>query len=76
MNQLSAAIKSARTAHGLTQEQLGGLAGIHDSMVSKIEKGKTTGSMQTLTRIAAALGVTLADLVSGHPGSPPGPADS
>jgi len=63
MNQLGIKIKALRKKRGLTQEQLGTIVGVDGSMINKIEKGKSSGSMQTLERIATALGKTLAQLL-------------
>ena len=57
-------IKAARKARGMTQEQVGILAGMSKSQVSRIENG-TLGSPETYERVLSAMGyrmvVTLED---------------
>lgn len=64
-------IKTARKARGMTQEQVGILAGMSKSQVSRMEKG-SLGSPETYERILKALGfrivVSLEDIrPSNHP---------
>jgi transcriptional regulator with XRE-family HTH domain len=52
-------IKELRKKRGLTYAQLGELAGLSDSYISRIEKGKIkTPSADTLGKLASHLGVT------------------
>jgi DNA-binding XRE family transcriptional regulator len=51
-----------REHRGLTQEALATAAGVGKSYVSQIESGRKTGTLDTLRRLAAALGVDLDDL--------------
>lgn len=53
---LAAQIHAFRTAAGLASGALAKMAGISHSMLSRIEKGTATPSIETLTRIANALG--------------------
>ncbi|MFK4445350.1 transcriptional regulator with XRE-family HTH domain [Caballeronia udeis] len=53
---LAAQIHAFRTAAGLTSGVLAKMAGISHSMLSRIEKGTATPSIETLTRISLALG--------------------
>ena len=56
-SQAAQAIYDARTAAGLTQIQLAGLAGTTQSVISRLEDGDyDRHSLATLERIAAALG--------------------
>src|SRR5688572_2851722 len=57
-------IKRLRLRQKRTLDQIAKLAGFSKSLLSKIECGKTTPPIATLTRIAAALGVHIADIVS------------
>jgi ribosome-binding protein aMBF1 (putative translation factor) len=51
----------ARRLHaGLTQEQLANRSGIHQSEISKIERGRINPTKETLDALAAALGAHLA----------------
>jgi len=52
-------ILSARSAAGLSQKQLAELSGIDQSDISKIERGVANPSVNTLDRIAKALGKKL-----------------
>jgi transcriptional regulator with XRE-family HTH domain len=53
---LASQIHAFRTAAGLASGALAKMAGISHSMLSRIEKGTATPSIETLTRIANALG--------------------
>lgn len=53
---LATQIHTFRTAAGLTSGALAKMAGISHSMLSRIEKGTATPSIETLTRISMALG--------------------
>jgi DNA-binding XRE family transcriptional regulator len=52
-------IKLWREYRGLTQQELGKLAGISKPYLSQIETGKRQGTVETLTAIAHALEVPL-----------------
>ena len=62
------AIKKARQAQELTQEQLGERVGVQKSQISKIEKGRSVMTLPTISRIFKALGVTSASLDLGTQG--------
>lgn len=47
-----------RKAAGLTQQQLGNLAGVRQETISRIESGKQSTSVQTIDRIEKALAKT------------------
>ncbi|MER7807940.1 helix-turn-helix transcriptional regulator [Streptomyces sp900116325] len=61
--QIGAIIRTARTERGLTQIQLGELAGMDHKTVHRIEYGTSDPSLTMLLRLASALRVPLADLV-------------
>ena len=67
MTSLGARIKSLRLERLLQQRQLAEKADLAPSMVSQIESGRLTPSLNTLRRIADALGVTIATLFDGQP---------
>jgi transcriptional regulator with XRE-family HTH domain len=48
---------------GLTQDQLVELSGLHQTSISEIETGAHMAKVDTLTKLAKALGVDLEDLV-------------
>jgi transcriptional regulator with XRE-family HTH domain len=64
---LGARIKSLRRERELQQRQLAEKAELTPSLVSQIESGRLTPSLNTLGRIAAALGVPIAALFEGEP---------
>ncbi|HXG29974.1 MAG TPA: XRE family transcriptional regulator [Nevskiales bacterium] len=51
-----------RLAQGLTIAEVAGLAGISRGMLSKIENGQVSTSLETLHRLTSVLGVTLSQL--------------
>ncbi len=58
------AIKKARQAQHLTQEQLGERIGVQKSQISKFEKGKSI-TLASMSRIFKALGIPNATLDLG-----------
>ena len=56
-------IRDLRRKKGWNQEVLSGLAGIARSHLSEIETGRTDAGVDTLWRIAEALGIRLSDLI-------------
>ena len=63
---LGLTIKELRTQHNLTIAEVSKLVGISRGMLSKIENGLTSTSMETLEHIANALGVTLSRLFQDY----------
>jgi transcriptional regulator with XRE-family HTH domain len=61
--QLGKRIRDWRTRRGLTQEELAHRAGLDYSYINQIENGRRNPSVQTIDRIARALGVTANDLL-------------
>jgi transcriptional regulator with XRE-family HTH domain len=61
---LARAIKKLRTERGLSQEEVGLRAGIHPTWISHIESGRNNPAWGSVRRIAAALGVGLAELAA------------
>ena len=55
--QIGATIKSLRLGKNLKQNDLAELAGISNTYLSDIEKGRSAPSLKTLTKIIKALGV-------------------
>lgn len=56
-------IEKARKAKGMTQEQLAKLLGITQGAVAQWENGLTHPSFPMLPKVAAALGVTVNELI-------------
>ena len=67
MTTLGERIKALRLERGLQQRQLAEKADLTPSMVSQIESGRLTPSLNTLGRLAAALGVSIPALFDGQP---------
>lgn len=62
-------VAAARKRSGLTQIELGKLAGVDSNHISRIELGKVpTVMMSTLDRIAEVLGISVSDLLAGKTG--------
>jgi transcriptional regulator with XRE-family HTH domain len=59
---IGAAIKRRRLEANLTLSDLSAGAGLSSAMLSRIENGMATASLDALERIAAAVGVNLSDL--------------
>ncbi|MFM8246932.1 MAG: helix-turn-helix domain-containing protein [Burkholderiaceae bacterium] len=59
---LGAELREKRLAHGLTIAEVSKLAGISRGMLSKIENGQCATSLDTLHRLARALGLSLSAL--------------
>jgi transcriptional regulator with XRE-family HTH domain len=64
---LAAQIKSFRERRGLTQESLAERAGMHRSYLSGIERGRHNVPLDTLCRLAWALGMDVRDLLTVAP---------
>lgn len=52
-----------RALRGLTQTQLAQASGVNRVQIADIEAGRKTGSVETIRKLAAALGVAVDDLV-------------
>lgn len=61
---LGAHLRALRNQQGLTLEQVSAQSGLPAESLSRFERGRTLPSLRTLERIAAGLGVTLADAVT------------
>jgi transcriptional regulator with XRE-family HTH domain len=59
---LGAAVRLLRRERGLTQEKLGLEADMTSAWLSYLENGRINPTWGTMRRLAAALGVSLADL--------------
>ena len=59
-------IREIRQKHGLTIADVATLAGISRGMLSKIENAQTATSLETLSRLSQALGVSLATLFRSY----------
>ena len=61
----AANLRRFRKVAGLSQEELAFRADIHRTQISFIESGKRMPRLDTLVKLAGALGVTTNDLVDG-----------
>ena len=62
------AIRRARLAQNLTQEQLGERIGVQRAQISKLEKGTSVITLPTMSRVFQALGIATATLDLGIAG--------
>lgn len=62
------AIRKARLAQNLTQEELGERIGVRRAQISKLEKGKSVITLPTMSRVFRALGIATATLDLGIAG--------
>lgn len=67
MTHLGSRLRATRERLGFTQAALAQKVGVDRSHISKIESGETSGSIQLITRIAAALGIRVSDLLDDNP---------
>jgi transcriptional regulator with XRE-family HTH domain len=62
-------IRSLREDRGVSQEDLAAAAGIHTTYLSGIERGRRNPSWDVVVALAAALNLTLAELVEQYEAS-------
>ena len=62
---LSSKLSNYRRLHGLTFDQLAARSGVSKGMLVQIEQKKANPSIGVLCRIAAALSISMVDLVAG-----------
>ncbi len=58
-------LRSLRLSAGLTQAELARRTGIHRPNIARVEAGRHTPSLETLARLAAAIGVPTTRVLSG-----------
>jgi transcriptional regulator with XRE-family HTH domain len=58
-------IRALRQNRGLSQERLADMAGIHRTYLSSLERGERNVGLDNVYAIAAALGVSPAELFDG-----------
>jgi transcriptional regulator with XRE-family HTH domain len=61
----AANVERLREQRGLTQEQLGWAAGLHQTAVARIESGERRPTLDTVFKIAQGLEVPPAELFAG-----------
>lgn len=62
---LGARLRELRLAAGLTQAELARRTGIHRPNIARVEAGRHTPSLETLARLASAIGVPTTTVLSG-----------
>lgn len=60
------AIKKRREELGISQEQLALRADLHRTYISDVERGERNPSLTTITRLTAALEITVSELFSNY----------
>jgi DNA-binding XRE family transcriptional regulator len=63
-SRLGARLRELRLAAGLTQAELARRTGIHRPNIARVEAGRHTPSLETLTRLATAIGVSATRVLS------------
>lgn len=58
------AVRKARAASGITQEELADRAGLDRSYIGGVERGDRNPTLSVIEKIAQGLGLTLAELFS------------
>lgn len=68
LKQISSRVREERELRGLSQQRLAELSDVSRRMLAAIESGENNVSLNTLDRVAAAMGLTFAELLR-HPAS-------
>lgn len=63
--QFAANVGRLRERRGMTQEQLGWAAGLHQTAVARIENGERKPTLDTIFKLARGLEVAPAELFAG-----------
>ena len=66
-----ARVRQLRNERGWSQEHFADLAGLHRTYVGAIERGEQNLSLVNIDKLAATLGVSLAELFSTFTDKPP-----
>jgi transcriptional regulator with XRE-family HTH domain len=61
-----AALRSFRRLSGISQEELGDLAGLHRTYICDIERGSRNVSLENIERLALALKISISTLFSNQ----------
>jgi transcriptional regulator with XRE-family HTH domain len=57
-------LRTARLSRGFSQEELGARAGLHRNYIGSVERNEKNISIDTIERLANALGVDVLDLLT------------
>lgn len=63
---LATNLRALRLAQGLSQEAIADLAGLHRTYVSSVERCERNATLDTLDKLAAALGTKPSDLLKNN----------
>lgn len=61
---LSKSLRRLRATHGVSQEKLAELCGLHRTYIGSVERGERNISLDNLERIATAFQITVAALLT------------
>lgn len=68
---LGARVRALRTRHGLSARQVADVARVSPAYLSRLEHGKVSPTVDTLTRVVQAMGESVASLFADQAGSGP-----
>jgi transcriptional regulator with XRE-family HTH domain len=69
--ELGERLRAIRLLRRLTLREVATAAGVSESFVSQLERGRSSASVATLQRLATAVGIEISDLFAGEPESGP-----
>ena len=72
-NQFGLRVRQLRTERGLSQEAFADLAGLHRTYIGSIERGEQNISLENIQKLAATLGISLAELFAAFTEKPATP---
>ena len=73
--ELGAVLRERRASQGLSQQALADRAGLSRNFVAQVERGESSPTVSTLTRLAVALATTVGELL-GEETHAPEPGDA
>jgi transcriptional regulator with XRE-family HTH domain len=69
--ELGERLRAIRLLRRLTLREVAEAAGVSESFVSQLERGRSSASVATLQRLAKAVGIEISDLFADEPQSGP-----
>ena len=69
--ELGERLRAIRLLRRLTLREVAAAAGVSESFVSQLERGRSSASVATLQRLAAAVGIEISDLFAAEPQAGP-----
>ena len=69
--ELGERLRAVRQLRRLTLREVATAAGVSESFVSQLERGRSSASVATLQRLAAAVGIEISDLFAAEPQAGP-----